>query len=55
MMGLTPRAIDALTLPELAAMFEGFRRFHAGETPPDEPDMDEFFRALGEAQARGQA
>lgn len=55
MMGLTPRQIDALTLPELAAMFEGFRRFHSGEERAEEPDMDEFFRALGEAQAAGQA
>lgn len=57
-MGLTPRQIDALTLPELAAMFDGFRRFHSGKDEadePDEPDMDEFYRALAEAKANGQA
>ena len=54
-MGLTPRQVDALTLPEMAAMFEGFRRFHGGEDRADAPDEDEFFRALAEARAAGQA
>jgi hypothetical protein len=55
MMGLTPRQVDALTLPEMAAMFEGFRRFHGGEEEADAPDEDAFFQALAEARAAGQA
>lgn len=54
-MGLTPREVDALTLPEMAAMFEGFRRFHGGQEEAEAPDEGEFFRALAEARARGQA
>ncbi len=56
MMGLTPRQVDALTLPEMAAMFEGFRQFHAGGKPdeePDEPSLDAFFAARAEAMAAG--
>ena len=55
MMGLSPRQVDALTLPELAAMFDGFRRFHGAAEQPDEPDVDAFYQALAEAQANGQS
>lgn len=56
MMGLTPRQVDALTLPEMAAMFEGFRQFHSGNNPdddPEEPSLDAFFAARAEAMAAG--
>lgn len=55
-MGLTPRQVDALTLPEMAAMFEGFRQFHSGKSPddePDEPSLDAFYAARAEAMAAG--
>ncbi len=56
-MGLTPRQIDALTLPELAAMFDGFRQFHGGasDDAPEEPSLDAFFAHRAEALASGQA
>lgn len=54
-MGLTPPQVDGITLPAMAAMFAGFRQFHNGEDRADEPDEDEFFRALAEARAAGQA
>ena len=54
-MGLTPPEIDVMTLPGMAAMFDGFRQFHSGEDRADEPDEAEFFRALAEARAAGQA
>lgn len=53
-LGLSPRDIDALTLAELSAVIEGFRRFH-GADEAAEPDMDEFLRGLAEAKANGQA
>jgi hypothetical protein len=56
MMGLTPRQVDALTLPEMAAMFEGFRQFHSGAKPdeePEDPSLDAFFAARAEAMAAG--
>ena len=46
MMSLTPREVDALTLPEMLAMLEGFRRFHGGEAPA--PSLDAFLTALAE-------
>ncbi|UHC19192.1 hypothetical protein LRS73_17900 [Methylobacterium currus] len=48
MMGLTPRQVDALTLPEMLAMLEGFRRFHGGEDEAPAPSLDAFLRALAE-------
>ncbi|ACL62056.1 hypothetical protein Mnod_7317 [Methylobacterium nodulans ORS 2060] len=49
-MGLTPRQIDALAIAEMIAMGEGFRAFHGAEDRPEEPDLDEFYRALAEAR-----
>ncbi|NGM38222.1 hypothetical protein G4G93_30690 [Methylobacterium sp. DB0501] len=48
MMGLTPREVDALTLPEMLAMLEGFRRFHGGEEETPAPSLDAFLTALAE-------
>ncbi|HVL73318.1 MAG TPA: hypothetical protein VM434_15735 [Beijerinckiaceae bacterium] len=46
-MGLSPREVDRLTLAELAAMAEGFRRFH-GAKDDEAPSVDAFLEALAD-------
>lgn len=59
MMGLSPRDMDLLTLPEMAAMMDGFAQFHGGkESDAEEAEfaaMEAAYLRITGAEAIGQA
>lgn len=52
-MGLDPRTVDQLTMPEFAVMFEGFASFHGAG--PKDVTREEYEAVLAEEIAAGRA